>query len=176
MMEQASDGARQDPPRPDPSSSEPGAPSRSTSSEDQVLLDLWQASCASIKAYEHAVLAVDSEPFRFSLGDMLQRHQHLSEWLSSQFDSRAEDPEESGGLWGNILVFLERVGAALGQRACLSVLQGGENHSLKRARDFLDDASDSDSPLARWIREEWIPALEENRGELDSMLYALRTG
>lgn len=151
----------------------PAPPGGASKGDERALVELWQASCASEKAYAHAVDAVDSEPFRFSLDDMLERHRRLSSWLSAQIEARGIDVPESTNLWGGILVFLERIGAALGPRACLSVLQGGEMQSLKQARSLLESVADPE--LARWIEEEWIHAVEENTGELDSMLYGLWT-
>lgn len=148
-------------------------PENPSAGDARALVELWRASSASEKAYRHAVEAVDSEPFRFSLGDMLERHRQLSSWLADEIRARGIDTPEADSFWGNVLVFLERIGAAVGQRACLSVLQAGEIQSLKQARSLVEDVSDGD--LARWIEEEWIPAVEENRGELDSMLYALWT-
>ena len=156
-----------------PHEAEPEAPLPPTDGDAQALIGLWQASAASEKAYGHAVVAVDSEPFRFSLNDMLERHRRLSSWLSERIEASAFEVPESVSIWGNILMFLERIGAAIGQRACLSVLQSGEIQSLKQARALLEEVEDP--ALARWVEEEWIVAVEENRGELDSMLYALWT-
>ena len=140
---------------------------------EEALMNLWRASCASIKVYEHAVDAIDSDPYRFDVGDMLERHRSLSGWLGTRVQSRDLDAEGSSYLWGNVLVPLERLAAAMGDRACLTVLQAGEQHNLRQARAMLDDLTESE--LADWIRQQWLPALEQNTGELDSMLYALRS-
>lgn len=150
------------------------ASARYSEDDAHILIDLMKGEVAAVDCYGHAREAVNDEPLRFSLADMLARHQQLAEALTDRLDARGLSVPETPSFWGTSLVYLERLGAALGDGACLAVLQAGEIQGLKRWRKMIDELADQEA--AAWVADHCIPVGEQNRGELDAMLYSLWHG
>jgi len=125
---------------------------------------------SAVESYKQALAKVKDPDAREELETAKRSHETRVDTLKRRIQELGGKPTESSGAWGAFIRVLEGLGAAVGDRPAIAVLEEGEDHGL---RDYRVDLTKLDPESRRIVEQELLPAQQSTHRALSSLKAAL---
>lgn len=138
-----------------------------------VLTDVIKSERAVADCLSYAVQTLRTD-LRGELRPMYEHHERSVKRLEDMMRRCGGELPERPGPTSNLVLSLEHVASALGERACLIFLEEQEHRHVAQCRRGARKATDP--TLKALIAEALLPATMEHRADLDRLIWSLRPG